>query len=72
MLNSNTKYHINPTPAALSLGDRWVCGVTGRKIIVDSYGGYSRHARWRVSGKDPSKVGPLRVYMARYIAKKKW
>ena len=60
---------ISIRPAASSLAGRWDAGLTGRKIIVDSYGGYSRHGGGAFSGKDPSKVDRSACYMARYIAK---
>jgi S-adenosylmethionine synthetase len=69
MLDSKTKYHINPTGRFVIGGPMGDAGVTGRKIIVDSYGGYSRHGGGAFSGKDPSKVDRSASYMARYIAK---
>jgi S-adenosylmethionine synthetase len=69
MLDSKTKYHINPTGRFVVGGPMGDAGVTGRKIIVDSYGGYSRHGGGAFSGKDPSKVDRSACYMARYIAK---
>ena len=69
MLDRNTKYHINPTGRFVIGGPMGDAGVTGRKIIVDSYGGYSRHGGGAFSGKDPSKVDRSACYMARYIAK---
>ena len=69
MLDSKTKYHINPTGRFVIGGPMGDAGVTGRKIIVDSYGGYSRHGGGAFSGKDPSKVDRSACYMARYIAK---
>jgi S-adenosylmethionine synthetase len=69
MLDSQTKYHINPTGRFVIGGPMGDAGVTGRKIIVDTYGGYSRHGGGAFSGKDPSKVDRSACYMARYIAK---
>jgi S-adenosylmethionine synthetase len=69
MLDGKTKYHINPTGRFVIGGPMGDAGVTGRKIIVDSYGGYSRHGGGAFSGKDPSKVDRSACYMARYIAK---
>lgn len=69
MLDKNTKYHINPTGRFVIGGPMGDAGLTGRKIIVDSYGGYSRHGGGAFSGKDPSKVDRSACYMARYIAK---
>jgi S-adenosylmethionine synthetase len=69
MLDSKTKYHINPTGRFVIGGPMGDAGVTGRKIIVDSYGGYSRHGGGAFSGKNPSKVDRSACYMARYIAK---
>ena len=69
MLDAKTKYHINPTGRFVIGGPMGDAGVTGRKIIVDSYGGYSRHGGGAFSGKDPSKVDRSACYMARYIAK---
>jgi len=69
MLDSKTKYHINPTGRFVIGGPMGDAGLTGRKIIVDSYGGYSRHGGGAFSGKDPSKVDRSACYMARYIAK---
>ena len=69
MLDSNTKYHINPTGRFVIGGPMGDAGLTGRKIIVDTYGGYSRHGGGAFSGKDPSKVDRSACYMARYIAK---
>ena len=68
-LSSNTKYHINPTGKFVIGGPCGDCGVTGRKIIVDTYGGMARHGGGAFSGKDPSKVDRSAAYMARYIAK---
>jgi S-adenosylmethionine synthetase len=69
MLDRNTKFHINPTGRFVIGGPMGDAGLTGRKIIVDSYGGYSRHGGGAFSGKDPSKVDRSACYMARYIAK---
>ncbi|MGB2672152.1 MAG: methionine adenosyltransferase [Candidatus Acidiferrum sp.] len=69
MLDSKTRYHINPTGRFVIGGPMGDAGLTGRKIIVDSYGGYSRHGGGAFSGKDPSKVDRSACYMARYIAK---
>ncbi len=68
-LNKNTKYFINPTGRFVIGGPAGDCGLTGRKIIVDTYGGISRHGGGAFSGKDPSKVDRSGAYMARYIAK---
>ena len=69
MLDGNTKFHINPTGRFVIGGPMGDAGLTGRKIIVDTYGGYSRHGGGAFSGKDPSKVDRSACYMARYIAK---
>jgi S-adenosylmethionine synthetase len=69
MLDGKTKFHINPTGRFVIGGPMGDAGLTGRKIIVDSYGGYSRHGGGAFSGKDPSKVDRSACYMARYIAK---
>jgi len=69
MLDAQTKYHINPTGRFVIGGPMGDAGLTGRKIIVDTYGGYSRHGGGAFSGKDPSKVDRSACYMARYIAK---
>ena len=63
------KIHINPTGRFVVGGPQGDCGLTGRKIIVDTYGGFSRHGGGAFSGKDPSKVDRSAAYMARYIAK---
>jgi S-adenosylmethionine synthetase len=68
-LNGNTKYHINPTGRFEIGGPVGDCGVTGRKIIVDTYGGMARHGGGAFSGKDPSKVDRSAAYAARYVAK---
>src|SRR5260221_283927 len=69
MLDSKTKYHINPTGRFVIGGPLGDAGLTGPQIIVDTYGGYSRHGGGAFSGKDPSKVDRSACYMARYIAK---
>jgi S-adenosylmethionine synthetase len=69
MLDSKTRYHINPTGRFVIGGPMGDAGLTGRKIIVDTYGGYSRHGGGAFSGKDPSKVDRSASYMARYVAK---
>src|SRR5438067_8633595 len=69
MLDSKTKYHINPTGRFVIGGPMGDAGLTGRKIIVDTYGGYSRHGGGAFSGKDPSKEDRSAGHMARYIAK---
>jgi len=68
-LNKNTAYHINPTGRFVIGGPMGDCGLTGRKIIVDSYGGFARHGGGAFSGKDPSKVDRSAAYAARYVAK---
>jgi S-adenosylmethionine synthetase len=68
-LNSETKYHINPTGRFVIGGPMGDCGLTGRKIIVDTYGGMARHGGGAFSGKDPSKVDRSAAYAARYVAK---
>ncbi len=68
-LHPRTTYHVNPTGRFVIGGPLGDCGLTGRKIIVDTYGGYSRHGGGAFSGKDPSKVDRSAAYMARYIAK---
>jgi S-adenosylmethionine synthetase len=65
----NIKYHINPTGKFVIGGPQADTGLTGRKIIVDTYGGYARHGGGAFSGKDPSKVDRSAAYMARYCAK---
>ena len=65
----NIKYHVNPTGRFVVGGPHGDCGVTGRKIIVDTYGGYAPHGGGAFSGKDPSKVDRSATYMARYVAK---
>jgi S-adenosylmethionine synthetase len=69
LLDANTKYHINPTGRFVVGGPMGDAGVTGRKIIVDTYGGYAPHGGGAFSGKDPTKVDRSAAYMARYIAK---
>ena len=68
-LDDNTKYFINPTGRFVTGGPMGDCGLTGRKIIVDTYGGYSRHGGGAFSGKDPTKVDRSAAYAARYVAK---
>ena len=68
-LNSNTKYFINPTGRFVTGGPMGDCGLTGRKIIVDTYGGMARHGGGAFSGKDPSKVDRSAAYTCRYVAK---
>ena len=68
-LHQDTKYFINPTGQFIIGGPVGDCGLTGRKIIVDSYGGMARHGGGAFSGKDPSKVDRSAAYMARYVAK---
>ena len=69
MRDDRTKYYINPTGVFITGGPVGDTGVTGRKIMVDTYGGYGRHGGGCFSGKDPSKVDRSAAYMARYIAK---
>ena len=68
-LDENTKYHINPTGRFVVGGPQGDTGLTGRKIIVDTYGGYARHGGGAFSGKDPSKVDRSAAYAARWVAK---
>ena len=68
-LNANTKYYINPTGRFEIGGPVGDCGLTGRKIIVDTYGGMARHGGGAFSGKDPSKVDRSAAYAGRYVAK---
>ncbi|MFM2480273.1 methionine adenosyltransferase [Celerinatantimonas sp. YJH-8] len=68
-LNKNTKFFINPTGRFVIGGPMGDCGLTGRKIIVDTYGGMARHGGGAFSGKDPSKVDRSAAYAARYVAK---
>ena len=69
LLDANTKYHINPTGNFVIGGPMGESGLTGRKIIVDTYGGHGAHGGGAFSGKDPSKVDRSAAYMGRYIAK---
>jgi S-adenosylmethionine synthetase len=69
LLDENTKYHINPTGRFVTGGPQGDAGLTGRKIIVDTYGGYAPHGGGAFSGKDPTKVDRSAAYMARYVAK---
>ncbi len=69
LLTAKTKYHINPTGKFVVGGPHGDCGLTGRKIIVDTYGGHGSHGGGAFSGKDPSKVDRSASYLARYIAK---
>jgi len=69
MVDANTKYHINPTGRFVVGGPHGDTGLTGRKIIVDTYGGMGRHGGGCFSGKDPTKVDRSACYMARYVAK---
>jgi S-adenosylmethionine synthetase len=68
-INADTKYFINPTGRFVIGGPHGDCGLTGRKIIVDTYGGMARHGGGAFSGKDPSKVDRSAAYAARYVAK---
>ena len=68
-LGKDTRYHINPTGRFVIGGPMGDCGLTGRKIIVDTYGGMARHGGGAFSGKDPSKVDRSAAYAARYVAK---
>ncbi|MGH3579486.1 MAG: methionine adenosyltransferase, partial [Mycobacterium sp.] len=68
-LDKRTRYHINPTGRFVTGGPVGDCGLTGRKIIVDTYGGFARHGGGAFSGKDPSKVDRSAAYAARYVAK---
>ena len=68
-LSKDTRYHINPTGSFVIGGPMGDCGLTGRKIIVDTYGGMARHGGGAFSGKDPSKVDRSATYAARYVAK---
>jgi len=69
LLDENTRYYINPTGRFVVGGPMGDCGLTGRKIIVDTYGGMGRHGGGAFSGKDPSKVDRSAAYMGRYVAK---
>jgi S-adenosylmethionine synthetase len=69
LINGKVKYHINPTGQFITGGPHGDCGLTGRKIIVDTYGGWGRHGGGAFSGKDPTKVDRSAAYMARYVAK---
>ena len=69
MLDTKTKYHINPTGRFVTGGPQGDSGLTGRKIIVDTYGGMARHGGGAFSGKDPTKVDRSAAYAARYVAK---
>ena len=69
LVDDNITYHINPTGRFVVGGPHGDCGLTGRKIIVDTYGGWGRHGGGAFSGKDPTKVDRSAAYMARYVAK---
>jgi len=69
LVNGSIKYHVNPTGRFVVGGPHGDCGLTGRKIIVDTYGGWGRHGGGAFSGKDPTKVDRSAAYMARYVAK---
>jgi S-adenosylmethionine synthetase len=69
LLTRSTQYHINPTGRFVIGGPHGDCGLTGRKIIVDTYGGWGRHGGGAFSGKDPTKVDRSAAYMARHVAK---
>jgi len=69
LLNGKITYHVNPTGRFVTGGPHGDCGLTGRKIIVDTYGGWARHGGGAFSGKDPTKVDRSAAYMARHVAK---
>ena len=69
LITNKTKIHVNPTGRFVIGGPQGDTGLTGRKIIVDTYGGYARHGGGAFSGKDPSKVDRSAAYYARFIAK---
>ncbi len=69
LVKGDVKYHINPTGRFVTGGPKGDCGLTGRKIIVDTYGGWGRHGGGAFSGKDPTKVDRSAAYMARHVAK---
>ncbi len=69
LIDENTVFHINPTGKFVIWWPKWDAWLTGRKIIIDTYGGIGRHWGWAFSGKDPSKVDRSAAYMARYLAK---
>jgi S-adenosylmethionine synthetase len=69
LINADTRYLVNPTGRFVVGGPMGDCGLTGRKIIVDTYGGYARHGGGAFSGKDPSKVDRSGAYAMRYVAK---
>ncbi|MDZ7544034.1 methionine adenosyltransferase, partial [Clostridium perfringens] len=69
LLDDSTKYYINPTGRFVVGGPQGDSGLTGRKIIVDTYGGYGRHGGGAFSGKDPTKVDRSAAYAARWVAK---
>jgi S-adenosylmethionine synthetase len=69
LVNGNITYHVNPTGRFVVGGPQGDCGLTGRKIIVDTYGGWGRHGGGAFSGKDPTKVDRSAAYMARHVAK---
>jgi len=69
LVNGDVTYHVNPTGRFVTGGPKGDCGLTGRKIIVDTYGGWGRHGGGAFSGKDPTKVDRSAAYMARHVAK---